>query len=302
VAIYLGIDGGGTKTTCAVGDGESVLGTATAGGSNVIRLGEDRAREALHQAVREACAAAKVDCAQIESACVGASGAGRPQVSEFVARIMKEVVSGRVLVVGDTVIALQAAFGSEPGVIAIAGTGSIAYGCDERGQTARAGGWGFAISDEGSGQWVGRTAVGAALRAWDQGEEPALLDSILGAWQLPWLEDLVRVANASPPPDFSSLFPVVLRAADSGDLRARAVLTQAGTELAGLATNVIHRLFPTVVSVPVAMAGGVFRQSVLVRQVFYNRVCSDSPHATVNPTVVEPVRGALELARKAATG
>ena len=60
-------------------------------------------------------------------------------------------------------IALEAAFGSGPGVIVIAGTGSIAYGRNREGQTARAGGWGFAISDEGSGHWIGRTAVAAAI-------------------------------------------------------------------------------------------------------------------------------------------
>ena len=74
-------------------------------------------------------------------------------------------------------IALEAAFGSGPGVIVIAGTGSIAYGRNREGQTARAGGWGFAISDEGSGHWIGRTAVAAAIGAWDEDpEQNAALD------------------------------------------------------------------------------------------------------------------------------
>ena len=302
MAIYLGIDGGATKTTCAVGDGQSVLGMATAGGSNVIRLGEMRARAGLHEAVRQACAAASVEPAQIESACVGASGAGRAEVSDIVARIMAEIVPARVQVVGDTVIALQAAFGSGPGVVMVAGTGSIAYGRDERGQTTRAGGWGFAISDEGSGQWVGRTAVGTVLRAQENGENPALLGAIQRAWRLASLHELVGMANAAPPPDFSGLFPVVLSSADSGDPLARSVLTGAGRELADLTKRAIRRLFSGAGRVPVAMAGGVFRQSALVRQVFYNSLAAEFSHVTVNPTVVEPVLGALELARKPAAG
>jgi len=120
-------------------------------------------RDSLHTAVRAACAAAKLDPAQIESTCVGLSGAGRPEVRDVVARIMTEIIRGRVLVVGDIEIAMQAAFGGGPGVITIAGTGSIAYGRDLQGRIARSGGWGLAISDEGSGQWIGRAAVSAAL-------------------------------------------------------------------------------------------------------------------------------------------
>jgi glucosamine kinase len=302
VAIYLGIDGGGTKTTCVVAADNTVLGTASSGGSNVTRLSAARVRESLHAAVRDACAAAKVDPSRVEVACVGLSGAGRVEVRDAVTRMMREVLSGRVEVVSDLETTLEAAFGSGPGVIVIAGTGSIACGRDARGQTARAGGWGLAISDEGSGQWVGRTAVSAVLGAKDAGEEPPLLETILKLWKLTTLDDLVRHANASPPPDFSSLFPVVLVAADSGDRLAHHVLDQAGTELAALARNVIRRLFAGADSVPLAMAGGVFRQSELVRQVFYNKVTVEFPQATVNPMVVDPVRGALELARRAAPG
>jgi glucosamine kinase len=302
VAIYLGIDGGGTKTTCVVAADNTVLGTATSSGSNVTRLGGARVREALHAAVRDACAAAKVDPSRIESACVGLSGAGRGEVRDAVASMMAEVIRGRVQVVSDLETALEAAFGSGSGVITIAGTGSVAYGRDASGQTARAGGWGLAISDEGSGQWVGRTAVSAVLGAKDAGEQPPLLELILKLWNLTTLDELVRHANASPPPDFSSLFPVVLAAADSGDRLAHHVLEQAGTELGALASSVIRRLFGGADSVPLAMAGGVFRQSEVVRQVFYNKVTAEFLRVTVNPMVIEPVQGALELARKAVAG
>jgi len=299
VAIYLGIDGGGTKTTCLVGNEHSILGTATSGGSNVTRVGEARARDALHAAVCEACAAGKVDPAQIKSACVGLSGAGRAEVRDAVARMMADVIGGRVQVISDLETTLEAAFGGGPGMITIAGTGSIAYGRDARGQTARSGGWGWAISDEGSGQWVGRRAVSAVLGAKDVGEDPPLLETILKLWKLTMLDELVRSANVSPPPDFSSVFPLVLAAGEAGDRLALGVLNEAGIELAALARNVIRRLFAGGGSVPVAMSGGVFRQSEVVREVFYNAVVAEFPCATVRPDVVEAVQGALALARKA---
>ena len=298
MAIYLGIDGGGTKTTCVVANEHFVLGSATSGGSNITRWGEARVREVLQTGVKEACATAGVDPRKIISACVGLSGAGRPEVREAVARMMPEIVGGRVQVVSDLETTLEAAFGGGPGVITIAGTGSIAYGRDGQGHTARSGGWGLAISDEGSGQWIGREAVGAVLGAKDAGEEPRLLSPILEAWKVTTLDELVRHANASPPPDFSSLFPLVLEAANAGDDVAKSVLGKAGNELAGLAKNVARRLFAGTGNVPVAMAGGVFRQSEQVRQVFYNQVVGEFPQARVQASVVEAVDGALALARK----
>jgi glucosamine kinase len=299
VAIYLGIDGGGTKTTCVVADEQKVLGSGTSGGSNITRWGEARVREALQAGVKEACAAARTDPRKIDSTCVGLSGAGRPEVREAVARMMSEIVGGQVQVVSDLETTLEGAFGDRPGVITIAGTGSIAYGRDAQGRTARSGGWGLGISDEGSGQWIGRAALSALLDAKDAGEEPQLLASILKIWTLTTLDELVRHANASPAPDFSSLFPLVLEADARGDALAAGVLDRAGAELASLAKNVTRRLFGNAGSVPVAMSGGVFRQSERVRQVFYNSVVAEFPQAIVQTAVVDPVDGALALARRA---
>jgi glucosamine kinase len=229
---------------------------------------------------------------------MGASGGGRPDVCSQIERIVREILGCPVQVVGDMVIALAAAFGSGPGAIVIAGTGSIAYGRDVNGQTARAGGWGFAISDEGSGQWVGRTAVTRGLRGYDEAGSSALLATILREWPVASVDELVRAANAVPQPDFSRLFPIVLAAGDSGDESARIILAEAGTALAALAKLVIRRLFPEPSgAIPVAMTGSIFRQSALVRQAFYNEIRAAFPAAAINPTVVEPVLGALEMAR-----
>jgi N-acetylglucosamine kinase-like BadF-type ATPase len=302
VAIFLGIDGGGSKTSCVIGDEASLLGSGTAAGSNLVRVGEAAARQALGAAIRQACAVANITPAQVQRSCVGLAGAARPEINDTVRRIISEIVGGEIEVVGDMVIALEAAFGGGPGVIAIAGTGSLAYGRNADGHIARAGGWGFAISDEGSGHWIGRAAVGAALRAADEAEPASvrLLADVMKSWGLTTHEQLVVAANAAPPPDFAALLPAVLSAADSGDPIARAILTQAGTELAAVGKIVVRRLFPDATTVPVAMSGGVFRNCALVRQVFYNSLRSEFSNVAMNATVIEPVRGALELARKAA--
>jgi N-acetylglucosamine kinase-like BadF-type ATPase len=121
-------------------------------------------------------------------------------------------------------------------------------------------------------------------------------------WGVITREQMIVVSNASPPPDFAGLFPAVLAAADAGDPSAHDILARAGVELATLARIVISRLFADADTAPVAMSGGVFRNSALVRQVFYNRLRLECPNAVVNLNLVDPVKGALELARRAALG
>ena len=301
MAYYLGIDGGGTKTRCVLGDENSVVASAFAGGSNIVRLGETRVREALHAVIHDVCSTAEISPHQIRSICIGASGAGRPEraakIRAIVTELDPQLSSANIHVVGDTVIALEAGFGSGPGVITIAGTGSIAFGRDASGRTERAGGWGFAVSDEGSGQWIGRQAVLAVLHAHDRREETTLTEQILEAWKLADLDALVQFVNSTPPPEFPRLFPVVLHAAEAGDGVAEEVLTRAGAELAALASMVLRRIASGPPYVPVATTGSVFRQSAEVRRVFYNRLNASFPGIEVRDDPVEPVLGALALAR-----
>jgi len=311
---YLGIDGGGTKTRCLLADETTVLAKSMSGGSNIVRVGEARAREAIHTAISQVCAGAKIVPTQIQAVCIGAAGAARPEIEAKIRSILAELAPGiapaRIEVVGDAVIALEAAFGAGPGVIAIAGTGSIVYGRDADGRIARAGGWGFAISDEGSGHWIGRRAVSAILSARDQGVETAFTATILREWKLTTIDDMVQQANSTPPPDFPRLFPIVLRAADEADPIARDLLADAGANLAHLAAIVIHRLTPDlpagmalrdmlpVAIPPIATTGSVFRQSPIVRQVFYNTLQASFPGIDVRQELADPVEGALARARR----
>lgn len=298
MALFLGIDGGGTKTICAVSDGSTLLGTGTGGGSNVVRLGELQARESLHSAILEACKAAGVNGSGVERTCIGVAGATVPQVCDAVRRFISEVVPGEVSVVGDNEVALEAAFSGAPGVIVASGTGSIAYGLNEQGKTARAGGLGFAISDEGSGHWIGRAAVAAAIRAFDREQETQLHCYINDAFQVDTREQVIKVANATPPPDFARLFPFVVQAAEEGDAVAAEVLARAGEELAELAAIVIGKLWSGDTAVRVGMVGGVFQNSASVRQSFRDAIMAKYPKVELNMSVADPVAGALSLARK----
>lgn len=294
------MDGGGTKTTCAVGDESRLLAEVTAGPSNVVRVGKQRARESLHDAVRRVCAVAAIAPAEIVCTCLGASGAGRPEIAAVLRTALAEILPNQIEVIGDMETSLDAAFDTGPGAIVIAGTGSIAYGRNLQSMTTRAGGWGFAIGDEGSAHWIGREALRVTLRKHD--EDPgnahtAFAGALCDVWGASSLKDLALTASRVPPPDFAALFPVVAASKDELSLQIQAA---AGRELARITAIVMGRLFRDEAgAVPVGMIGGVFRHARAVRESFYNELRRLDPRTEVNPEVVEPVHGALLMARRA---
>lgn len=294
---FLGIDGGGTKTRCVVGDETSELGAATSSSSKVQRVGEACARDALAGAVNEACVHARISPRQIVRTCAGITGAARPEIAGVMRDLMASIVGGHVGIVGDIEIAFEDAFGSGLGVMVIAGTGSIAYGKNQKGESARAGGWGYPISDEGSGQWIGAEAVREALRACDRGQSSELLSDLIEKVGASSFEDFIVRLNGNPPVDFAALFPTVLAWSDRGDSSASEILTRAGRELAGIAGIVIERLFHKQ-SVSVATHGGVLASSTLVRKCFAQELSARHRQAELLDREIDPARGALERARR----
>jgi N-acetylglucosamine kinase-like BadF-type ATPase len=293
--LYLGIDAGGTKTDCAVSNGAELLGQATGASCKLARVGKERGRENLQAVIRHATESAHVDAATIQHVCIGMAGASLAEAVHWAQQTIRELMpESTIYVAGDHVIAHRAAFGTSPGVLVISGTGSIAFGRNQGGETARAGGWGPNVSDEGSAFWVGREAVTAALHAFDFGKSNGLLATIADCWKVA-PEEVIRLANASEP-RFPELAGPVVNAAEQGDAGARAITDRAGKALAGLASAVINRLWPDGGVVPVALAGGVLQGSPLVRQAFKEAMKSEQPQAAVSFAFVRPVLGALEIA------
>ena len=295
---FLGIDGGGSKTRCLLGDKASVLGAGSAAGCNVLRVGEACARNSLTGAIHEACGQAGISPRQIARTCAGIAGAADDGVASLVQRLLIEVIGGAIEVIGDMEIALESAFADGIGVVVIAGTGSIAYGRNDHGDTARAGGWGRMVSDQGSGHWIGVEAIRQALQEHDRGGDDDLLGKLMSALQVETVNDLAARVNAHPAPDFASLFPVVQEAAETRSRIAASVLDHAGDELAQLVYAVIGRIFAATPQVPVASHGGVFTGSRKVKQRFEHQLGSRCPQAKCLDVAVDPALGALQRARR----
>src|SRR5687768_18407090 len=126
--------------------------------------------------------------------CLGTAGVDREDDAEAVRGIMRRIgFKTRTLVVNDALIALVAGAGDRPGVVVVAGTGSIAYGRDAAARAARAGGWGYLLGDEGGGFWIGRAALAAVVRPFDgRGPRTLLTGMVLEQMRLASPTELIH--------------------------------------------------------------------------------------------------------------
>jgi len=300
----LGIDAGGTKTVCLLADAEGhVVSEARGGGANLQASGELEVEKVLHAVMDTALGDRDVMPAAI---CLGIAGVDRESDAAAVRGIMRRIgFKTRTLVVNDALVALVAGAGEEPGVVIVAGTGSIAYGRDGDGRAARSGGWGYVLGDEGGGFWIGRSALNAVVRQFDgRGPRTVLTEMVLESMRLESPTELVHAVYAGGLHRYAiaSIAPVVQRAAEAGDAVAADIVSRAAIELAAAATSVITKLEMRGEVFPTLLAGGVFRGvPALVAQVA-SLLGEAAPRSDVRPLDVEPAIGAVRLALALARG
>ena len=297
---YLAMDAGGTKTTALVADETQVLARVQGASVKVMRQSEGEAEVRLGALLDEVATMAGVDLRNVSRSCVGLAGVSAAGAREWMMGALGRRVGGEIEIVGDEVVALDAAFEGGAGVLVMAGTGSNVIGRCADGKKFGAGGWGPVLGDEGSGYWIGLEAVRAALRAEDRGVPSCLLNEILGHWGLKELGELVGMANGRPSPDFAGLTPVVAKCAGGGDMLARGVLERAGTEL-GEQVSLVHSAMVGAgcddAGLGVAFTGSVLEKISIVREAMLERVYAVVPQARVVAEAADPVMGALWRAR-----
>ena len=302
---FLGVDGGGTQTTALVADQSGrVIGSGRAGSSNLHAAGESAALAALDDAVQQACSMAGIQREALRVACLGLAGAARPDDQERLRNWAARALPGvAVHLVTDMALVLAAGTPAGWGVAVIAGTGSSISGRTPDGRLSRAGGWGWALGDEGSGFAIGLGALRAVVRAADgRGPETALREAVLTQWSLADASRLVAAVYRTPFPraEIAALAAVVESIASAGDPVARSLVTEAGRELAlGVATVVQSLALPA--PVPLALAGGVLTRGQLVVEALLARLSESGVICSPVQRVAEPARGAIELARAQAS-
>jgi N-acetylglucosamine kinase-like BadF-type ATPase len=293
--LFLGVDGGQSSTTALIADQSGrVLGSGRGGPCNHVGAAEGRAKftGAIIGCLAAACAQAGLDPAGVrfEAACLGFSGGAEDKEA-----ILRELLRvERLLVTTDALIALSGATAGEPGIITIAGTGSISFGRGRHGRTARAGGWGYVFGDEGGAFDLARQALRAILRheeGW--GPRTALTAKLLEATGGRSANDLMHrfYTTEFPRPRIASFAPLVDECARAGDHVAHRLLENAARDLAGIASAVRGQLFAAGEPVPVAYVGGVFRSAVLLER--FRLLVELTEGCRVAAPLYSPAAGAL---------
>ena len=264
--LFLGVDGGQSGTTAVIGDETGrVLGTGEAGPCNHAAAGEGRAKleRAVLGSVAAACAQAGLDATTVEfeAACFGMSG-GPDDKRDILAGILR---TGRLIVTNDAVIALAGATTDGVGIITIAGTGSIAFGRNREGRSARAGGWGYIFGDEGGGFDIARQALRASLRM-EEGWGPAtqLRDLLLAETGARDANQMLHLFYTDdwPRSRVARLAKIVDHAAET-DSVALEIVNNAAQQLAVFAGSVRGQLWEPGAEIEVAYIGGVFESGRL---------------------------------------
>ena len=299
---FLGIDGGQSSTTAVVGDDTGrIAGIGRGGPCNHVQGpgGRPKFLNAIGGCVGAACAQAGLDPERTEyrAVCAGFSG-GPADKTELLAELVR---TPKLDVTTDALIALAGATAGQPGIITIAGTGSIAYGRNAARQFARAGGWGYIFGDEGGGFDITRQAVRAMLRHEEGWGPPTSLTAILlaetGAADANDLMHRFYTVDF-PRPMIASYSKLVDRAAIEGDTVAQQIMLNAAQQLATAASAVRSQLFEQREPVSVAYIGGVFRSELLLDR-FRMLVQLEDGNRAIEPRY-GPAAGALIEAYAAA--
>jgi N-acetylglucosamine kinase-like BadF-type ATPase len=306
-SFVIGIDGGGTRTRALLADLEGgVLGAAEAGTSNPLARGSEACRFELERAIAGAFEAAGRPRDRVTALCMGLAGADQASEQEELAGWARQSLADRVLVVNDGQIVLAAGTPENWGVALIAGTGSFAWGRNRRGQTSRAGGWGYMMGDEGSAFDLARQALRAATQFADgRGPTTTLLADILADWGLATPAELVGRAYRSglTHTDIAGLAPVVVRAAEHGDTVAVKLVQSAATDLARAVAAVSRALDLDAAAFPLALTGGLLLGAEFLRKRLLEELealgCECAPVELVPQPALGAVRLAVELAHDA---
>lgn len=305
--MFLGVDGGGTKTAfLLLSPDAKPLARLEGGSSYHPEVGLDGVRAVLRDGVAAVLEAASVPASAIRHAFFGLPALGEdPAVDSSLARTPEvALAAGQYSCGNDMVCGWAGALACEDGISVTAGTGSIAYG-EYAGRQARSGGWGEVFGDEGSAHWIGREGLAAFSRMSD-GRAPTgpLCDLVRGHFNLARDVDLCGLINSpggSARSAIAQLSQVVGAAAKAGDPAARDIFARAGAELAQLAAATRAALaVPEHEELAVSYVGGVFKTGALVLDSFAAALkASGRPYRLETPVFSPVVGAALYAARSA---
>ena len=260
----MGVDGGGTHSRVLVTDlnGNEIyqgIGKSTNIESNSLETVQKNFKD-LFQEFHNKSDYSKEECISI---CVGTAGADTPEAVDLLTGLIGNLgYQCFIEVLNDSEIALAAETKGKPGIIIISGTGSIGFGVNGYGEKWRVGGFGYLVGDEGSGYWVARKGIGAALQDFDRSGEKTLLTEMLTEHlKLERFDKILDFIYSTNKSEIAKLATLVIQGCEQGDIVSKEILDKAATYLARMVITLAKELQMTKQSYPVIYGGGFLTNS-----------------------------------------
>ncbi|MDF2680672.1 MAG: N-acetylglucosamine kinase [Brevibacillus sp.] len=293
---FIALDGGGTKTRAAICNASGRIAAISVGdATNPLSRPWEAVVNTIRELVLDVIHRAGIEESVVSALYLGLAGADRPEIKDRLQEAFTAEWGERLLLDNDAVSALYAGTWGGPGIVLIAGTGSIAYAVTAEGQRQRTGGWGYLIGDEGSGFDIGRRAAAAVMQAADgRGKMTALTDLYLAHFGVNRPEELIAriYGGNNPRKELADTSTLVEKAASFGDEIATELIGHAADDLVDLTSASLRKAGS---SLPVVLAGGLLTADTMLRREVLRRAW----FATKIPTV-SPVIGALVAAMRRA--
>ncbi len=300
MSYVLGIDGGGSKTVCVlINDKREILGRGESGSSNYQSVGIEAAKCSIESAINKAFI--QKNNIKIDAICLGLAGVGRSKDIKVVQNIVKEIpvtknIKPQNLIIShDALIALVGGIGNDVGIVVSAGTGSIVFGRNHRGESKRVGGWGYILGDEGGAYKIAVAGMQAALKADDgRGFFTSLVEGFKSHFGLNNIEELIEIIYRSGlgVKDIAALAPIVDNAAFLGDEVANQIIDDAVEELVKATATVINSIFVEGEFVEVVTTGSVWKGKCKMWERFVSCINRDFINVKVIFPKFEAVYGA----------
>ncbi len=297
---YLGIDGGGTKTSFVLADEKNQpLAQIEKSGCSYLEIGKEGVLHLIHEGISECLAVSKVQ--KFESVCIGLPCYGENKVMDAAIELelKKMYPDTKVLLVNDAVAGWAGSLQAKEGIHLVAGTGSLAIGKGKETDFARSGGWNEFFSDEGSCYWVGRETMRLFSKQADgRIEKGALYSLIKEKYQLEddfeFIDHVLKMSEARD--QVASFQRIALKAADAGDRNVQKLYEKAADELAEMVVSVKNQLTWSSLPVHVSYFGGLFHAEKWVLPKL--RELLEQNECTLHHPIASAVQGAVLLAQQ----
>ena len=299
--LFLGVDGGGTKTNIAIMDrNRRVVAEGVGGPSNPLRVGVETAVANITKAVDAACDEYEVSRGDIVSATLGLAGVRREDMRERVREsFLLRYRIRQTVIVTDADIALYGTTLGKAGLVVIAGTGSVCLGMNDAGERVMSGGWGPVAGDEGGGRGIAGDALHQIAKASDgRGPKTQLSGRAAEYFRASSADNLI-VALYAPQMDNSRIAGFaryVVEAALAGDAVASQIIEHAGRELGIAAVAVLKKLHLTRRKIPIGCVGGMFNAGELLTGPMEEAIRAVAPKAFLTEPFMPPAHAAALMA------